>query len=334
MGLRIAEVGLILSAILAPLFPMFWHKVALTHLGLGVSLVGIVWMPNVWTPMSGPLLLYAASVSLSATLARDPRVSWLPLERRGTGAITTLAFLASAWTVTQMPAGDRLWFLRGVVGLGVIESLLAVAQYRGQRWAFGVFGRTETPRIHGRGPRGTCSNSIYLGGLLALIVPVAVQWHWWPVAVLLAGGLLLTRCKAAILGFSASVPFMLVASVVDMTRVQESLGGRLRCCGFAVGRCVQRPLWGWGPNGMRLPDANINQNGGFYDTAESNLFQVMHDQGLLGLAALGLVWITAFSVQSVVTPSLVAYAVWLCFNVDHLNTSNVGWPLLGLTTIH
>lgn len=335
MGLRVAELGLVLCAIVAPLVPILWKKTALTNLSLVPAFLGVVWGAHHWSPMAAPLLCCAGSVLLSAMLANEPRLALCPLEGRGTGAVTSLAWIASAWVVTQLPVVDRHGLLVAMLGVGVLESALALAQKSGWAWALRFGARGGARLMGGTKAWGTCGNATYLGGLLALVTPIAFAWHWWVVAGVLIAGLWTTQCKAAVAGLALASPVILLGAGVDMATVadvSDSLRGRLRCWGYAVGRFVQRPLTGWGQNSVRLPDAMVALNCGFFDTAESEVFQVLHDQGFLGMLALGWVWQTALS-HAAFPASLVAYAVWLCLHSSHLSVSNLGWPLLALAVM-
>jgi O-antigen ligase len=254
------------------------------------------------------------------------------------------------WVVTALVFGT---------GVACLEALLQFAQQVPYR------------------PDGNLGNANLLGALIAMTLPLAI-WRalrgdrftvaWWLGAAVLAGGLYVTtsrsgglgalagclalvvfrlRGRAAAIGAAASIAVIGAALVVIVTSPLQFLNddpSRLRIHLWQDGLHMigARPLTGWGEDATGLSFGQFLSGdwspGVTFDRIHSGLLDTAAMQGLLGVAAIGLVLVIlvrgawrarAGAEVGAVAAACIGYTVWVLFNFDWAPATGAFWLLAG-----
>ena len=303
------------------------------------------------------LLSFAFSVSWPLSLAGAyTRYESLPVR------LSYLALLAvPVWLLRSELS--RTWVVAAFVLGTSIASLEALLQAAG-----GVNFR----------PDGNLGNANLLGALIAMALPLAVARGlrgdqflvaWWLGAAVMAGGLYVSTSRSGGLGALAGCLALVVFSFRRTRWVALSAAGAVAIVSAALWAIVfgplgklnndparsrlllwpdalrmigARPLTGWGEDATGLVFGRyISADwapGVTYDRTHSGLLETAATQGVIGLAALGWVFVTVFRgiwrhrfADSVAAlgAACIGYTVWVAFNFDWAPATGAFWLLAG-----
>ena len=227
-------------------------------------------------------------------------------------------------------------------------------------------------------PDGNLGNANLLGALIAMALPLAVARGrrgdrftvaWWLGAAVLAAGVVVTTSRSGGLGALAGV----MALVVFSLRGRAALVGGLVAIGVigaalaaivlsplqflnnddpsrlrihlwedGLRMIAARPLTGWGQDATGLAFGRFLSgdwsSGITFDRIHSGPLDVAATQGILGLAALGLIlailfrgaWRARFASDAgPLAAACVGYTVWVIFNFDWAPATGAFWLLAG-----
>ena len=254
------------------------------------------------------------------------------------------------WVVTALVFGT---------GVACLEALLQFAQQVPYR------------------PDGNLGNANLLGALIAMTLPLAIAraWRndrftfaWWLGAAVLAAGLYVTtsrsgglgalagclalvvfslRGRAAAIGAIASIGVIGAALVVIVTSPLQFLNDdpsklRIHLWEDGLHMIAARPLTGWGEDATGLAFGQFLSGdwatGVTFDRIHSGLLDTAATQGLLGVAAIGLVlvillrgvWRARFGADvGALAAACIGYTVWVIFNFDWAPATGAFWLLAG-----
>ena len=254
------------------------------------------------------------------------------------------------WVVTALVFGT---------GVACLEALLQFAQQVSYR------------------PDGNLGNANVLGALIAMTLPLAVARGlrgdrftvaWWMGAAVLVAGLYVTtsrsgglgalagclalvvfrlRGRAAAIAAVASIAVIGAALVVIVTSPLQFLNDdpsklRIHLWQDGLHMVGARPLTGWGEDATGLAFGRFLSgdyaSGITFDRIHSGLLDTAAMQGLLGVAALGLVlvilfrgaWRARFGADvGALAAACIAYTVWVVFNFDWVPATGAFWLLAG-----
>jgi O-antigen ligase len=275
--------------------------------------------------------------------------------------IAYLGLLAMAvWLIRTKRHRD--WVVTALVfgtGVACLEALLQFAQQVPYR------------------PDGNLGNANLLGALIAMTLPLAISraWRgdrftvaWWLGATVLAAALYVTtsrsgglgalagclalvvfglRGRAATIGAVASILVIGAALIVIVTSPLQFLNddpSRLRIHLWEDGLrlIAARPLTGWGEDATGLTFGHFLSGdwstGVSFDRIHSGLLDTAAMQGLLGVAAIGLVllilfryaWRARFGAEvGALAAACIGYTVWVLFNFDWAPATGAFWLLAG-----
>jgi O-antigen ligase len=312
-----------------------------------------------------PLLAAAAAALLSFAFS----VSW-PLSMAGAytryeSLPVRLSYLGLLAVPVWLLRGERsrTWVIAAFVFGTSIASLEALFQAAG-----GVSFR----------PDGNLGNANLLGALIAMALPLAVARGlrgdqfliaWWLGAVVMAGGLYVSTSRSGGLGALAGCLALVVfafgrtrwvgLSVVGTGAIvaaalwaivfgplgklnNDPARSRLLLWPDALRMIATRPLTGWGEDATGLTFGRyISADwapGVTYDRTHSGLLETLATQGIIGLAALGLVLVTLFrgiwryrfsDSVAALGAACIGYTVWVAFNFDWAPATGAFWLLAG-----
>jgi O-antigen ligase len=301
-----------------------------------------------------PAFLFSISWPLSFT-GSYTRYESLPMRIAYLGLLAVGVWLIRSkrhrdWVVTALVFGT---------GVACLEALLQFAQQVPYR------------------PDGNLGNANLLGALIAMALPLAIArgWRgdrftvaWWLGAAVLAAGLYVTtsrsgglgalagclalvvfslRGRAAAIGAIASIAVIGAALVVIVTSPLQFLNddpSRLRIHLWEDGlrMIAARPLTGWGEDSTGLAFGQFLSGdwstGITFDRIHSGLLDTAAMQGLLGVAALGLVlvilfrgaWRARFGADvGPLAAACIGYTVWVLFNFDWAPATGAFWLIAG-----
>jgi O-antigen ligase len=265
-----------------------------------------------------------------------------------------------------------VWLLREprhrdlVVPAFVFGTAVACLEALGQQWLSVGFR-----------PDGNLGNANLLGALIAMALPLAVArgLHrgrfivaWWLAVVVMADALIATSSRSGGLGILAGLLVLLtfklpgrlaigaainsaavlavamVLLVVSPLRVlnDDPASLRLHLWQDALRMISARPLTGWGEDTTGLVFGRFLSGdwspGVTFDRVHSGPLDIAATQGLLGLAALGLVlvilfrfaWRSRFSGDvAALMAACAGYTVWVLFNFDWAPATGAFWLLAG-----
>ena len=254
------------------------------------------------------------------------------------------------WVVTALVFGT---------GVACLEALLQFAQQVSYR------------------PDGNLGNANVLGALIAMTLPLAVARGlrgdrftvaWWMGAAVLVAGLYVTtsrsgglgalagclalvvfrlRGRAVAIAAVASIAVIGAALVVIVTSPLQFLNDdpsklRIHLWQDGLHMVGARPLTGWGEDATGLAFGRFLSgdyaSGITFDRIHSGLLDTAAMQGLLGVAALGLVlvilfrgaWRARFGADvGALAAACIAYTVWVVFNFDWVPATGAFWLLAG-----
>jgi len=302
------------------------------------------------------VLAFVFSVSRPLSFAGSyTRYESLPMRIAYLGLLAMAVWLMRSkrqrdWVVTALVFGT---------GVACLEALLQFAQQVPYR------------------PDGNLGNANVLGALIAMTLPLAISRAlrgdrftvaWWLGAVVLAAGLYVTtsrsgglgalagcltlvvfwlRGRAAAIAAIASIAVIGAALVVIVTSPLQFLNddpSRLRIHLWEDGlrMIAARPLTGWGEDATGLSFGQFLSGdwstGVTFDRIHSGLLDTAAMQGLLGVAAIGLVLVILFHgawrarVGADVGPlaaACIGYTVWVLFNFDWAPATGAFWLIAG-----
>ncbi|HEV2216075.1 MAG TPA: O-antigen ligase family protein [Candidatus Dormibacteraeota bacterium] len=312
-----------------------------------------------------PLLAAAAAAVLAFAFSISQATSFAGSYLRYESLPVRLAYLGLAavpvWLLRDDRSRDRVVaaFVLGtsIACLEALQQFVTAAPFR---------------------PDGNTGNAGILGAMITMAVPLAISRAlrggtfsvaWWLGVVALVGGLYVSTSRAGGLGVvagclalvvvrqkgrvalvtaagaAALVGLALLAIVVSPLRELNGDPGpaRIHLWSDALGMLIARPLTGWGEDstGLALGRFLTGQWAGPYvtfDRVHNGVLDTAVTQGVLGLAALGVVigvvafaaWKHRFS-DSVgpLAAACVAYTVWVVFNFDWAPATGAFWLLLG-----
>jgi O-antigen ligase len=293
-----------------------------------------------------PPLSFAGSYSRYESL--PVRISYLGL------------FVAAVWLLRD--PRPRGW----VVGALVCGTAVACLEALGQL------------ALHvGFRPDGNLGNANLLGALIAMAAPLTIAriWRggrflvaWWLALAVMVGGLVVTTSRSGALGAvagglalavfglsgrkalwaaiasTAATLIALLAIFVSPLRLLNDDPGplRLHLWQDAVRMIAARPVSGWGEDTTGLAFGRFLSGdwspGVTFDRVHSGPLDLAATQGLLGLAALGLVLLIALLGAwrrrltgdiGALVPACIGYTVWVTFNFDWAPATGVFWVLAG-----
>ena len=226
-------------------------------------------------------------------------------------------------------------------------------------------------------PDGNLGNANLLGALIAMALPLAAARGrrgdrftvaWWLGAAVLAAGLVVTTSRSGGLGALAGVLALvvfslrgrtaLVGAIVSMGVVGAALvvivlsplqflnddPSRLRIHLWEDGlhMIAARPLTGWGEDATGLAFGRFLSGdwspGITFDRIHSGPLDLAATQGVLGLAAIGVIFVILFRgawrarFATDVAPlaaACIGYTVWVVFNFDWAPATGAFWLLAG-----
>ena len=328
--------------------------------GLALILPNVVRLETMRWPLAAAaaaaILAFAFSISWPLSLSGSyTRYESLPMRIAYLGL-----FAAAAWHMRSKRHRD--WVVAALVfgtGVACLEALL--------QWAEQVPYR----------PDGNLGNANLLGALIAMAFPLAVArgWRgdrftvaWWLGAAVLAAGLLATtsrsgglgalagclallvfsrRGRAAAVAATASVAVIGAALLVIVVSPLHALNddpGQLRVHLWLDGvrMIAARPLTGWGEDATGLAFGRFLSGdwspGVTFDRIHSGPLDVAATQGLLGVAAVGLMlvilfrraWRARFAADvGALAAAGVGYSIWVLFNFDWAPATGAFWLLAG-----
>src|ERR1700686_3265372 len=302
------------------------------------------------------VLAFVVSISRPLSFAGSyTRYESLPMR------IAYLGLLAMAvWLIRSKR--HREWVVVALVfgtGVACLEALLQFAQQVPYR------------------PDGNLGNANLLGALIAMSLPLAIARAlrgdrftvaWWLGAAILAAGLYVTTSRSgglgALAGCLALVVFSLrgrasaigavgaivgigAALVVILTSPLQYLNDdpsklRIHLWEDGLHMIAARPLTGWGEDATGLTFGQFLSGdwgtGVTFDRIHSGLLDTAAMQGLLGVAALGLVlvillhgaWRARFgSDVGALAAACIGFTVWVLFNFDWAPATGAFWLLAG-----
>jgi len=336
--------------------------IAGASLGIGVALLtpggpGLGWLR--W-----PVLAAAAAAILAFVFSISPPLSFAGSYSRYESLPVRLGYLgllvATVWLLRE--PRPRSW----VVPAFVFGTAVACLEALGQM----------SLRVGFR-PDGNLGNANLLGALIAMAAPLAIAraWRggrfavaWWLAVAVMSGGLIATVSRSGALGafagglallvFSlkgrlafwaavASTAAVLMALIVVMVSPLRLLNDdpgplRLHLWQDSLRFISARPLTGWGEDATGLAFGRFLSGdwspGVTFDRVHSGPLDLAATQGLLGLAALGLVlvillrgaWRSRFAGDvGALAAAGIGYTVWVLFNFDWAPATGVFWLLAG-----
>jgi O-antigen ligase len=303
------------------------------------------------------LLAFSFSVNWGLSLAGSyTRYESLPIRLSYVGLLVT-----AAWLV-------RTERQRGAVVAAYVFGC-SVASIEGLQQAFSHVAFR---------PDGNLGNANLLAAMLVLAIPLAIDRtlhaNWWSVPawagaiVIMAAGLFVTTSRSGFLGAGVACLVLLIFSVrtrlAGITAlVSASIGAaalayvytsplrrlnddppelRLHLWGDALHLIAARPLTGWGEDTTGLTFGRYLSRDYAtlvtFDRIHSGPLDVAATQGIVGLAATGLVVAIVFvyawrSRSEPMVPGLAAalagYSVWVLFNFDWAPATGAFWLLAG-----
>jgi O-antigen ligase len=303
------------------------------------------------------LIAFAFSVSWPLSLAGAyTRYESLPVRLSYLGLLAT-----SVWLIRN--ERGREWVVAAFVFGTSVASLEALVQ-AGSAVAFR--------------PDGNIGNANLLGALIAMALPLAVARGfrgdqflvaWWLAVAVMAGGLFVSTSRSGMLGavagclallvfalrrrswalVSAAVSGVLLSAVLwaiafgPLSQLNnDPARSRLQLWPDAVRMIGARPLMGWGEDATGLTFGRFISAdwapGVTYDRTHSGILEIATTQGILGLAALGLVlfvlfrgiWRHRFSDSvAALGAACIGYSVWVVFNFDWAPATGAFWLLAG-----
>src|SRR5215469_3265725 len=281
MKRRVVIIALVLCAAGVPALPTNEMKLTGTLLAGGVLLIGGYLLvrsgePRARTPLDAPLVAFLTLAALSTVFAPDPWVSLVPSLTRREGLIDYVVYVPMALAAARLSRLEVREILEVALAAAAIISAIAIWQYYGVDAAAWIGGRGFD---YGLRSWGTLGNPDFLGGYVALLLPIAVALaadagergrRWWYAAasILLYAALLgsQTRSAWAASGLAAIVllwrlprssqvfrrlallglAFVAVTGVMIATQPAVSL--RVRAQSAAAGAAdssMQGKLWVW-----------------------------------------------------------------------------------------
>ena len=312
-----------------------------------------------------PLVAAVAAAAVAFAFSVSPATSFAGSYLRYESFPVRLGYLALAavpvWLLRDDRSRDRVVaaFVLGtsIASLEALQQLVTSAPFR---------------------PDGNVGNAGILAALITMAVPLAIARAlrgglfvvaWWLSVVALAAGLYASTSRAGGLGVLAGcltlivlrlqgrkalvaaagaaclVALALIAIVLSPLRALNGDPGpaRIHLWSDALGMLLARPLTGWGEDstGIALGKFLTGQWAGPYvtfDRVHNGVLDIAVTQGVLGLAALGVVigvvahgaW--RYRHHDSVGPlaaACVAYTVWVIFNFDWAPATGAFWLLLG-----
>lgn len=221
---RLVLTALILFAAVAPLLPTNELKTDVTVLAALLLGAGayLWWRSGAMerSPLDLPVLALLAVAVLSTNFSVDRFVSFFPSTRRGEGLVVFAVYLLMALAAARLNRRQVAMVIGATLIGGTLIALVAIPQYYGvdpAAWAgfepvtqtrfYGVVaGQPAAGPLYGARSHGTLGNPIFLGGYMALLLPVAVSGaltaprRWWlygVAAVCLYGALIASQTRAA-----------------------------------------------------------------------------------------------------------------------------------------
>src|ERR1700694_2453493 len=331
-------------------------------LGIGLALL-VPGGPGLG-PLRRPMLVAAAATILAFAFSVSWALSFAGAYTRYDSLPLRLSYLgllaAAVWLLRDKRS--RQWVIAAFVFGTAVACLEALLQR-----ASGVGFR----------PDGNLGNANLLGALIAMALPLAVAHSlrggrfaaaWAVGAAVLAAGLLVSTSRSGGLGAfagclalavfafrgriaagvaaaaTAAVAIALLAIVLSPLRLLNNDPGAMRLALWpdALHMLAARPLTGWGPDTTGLVFGRFLSAdwlpGITIDRAHSGPLDIGVTQGLLGLAALGLILIILFReawrwrFSGSVGPlaaACIGYSVWVLFNFDWAPATGAFWLLAG-----
>src|ERR1700694_211079 len=331
-------------------------------LGIGLALL-VPGGPGLG-PLRRPMLVAAAATILAFAFSVSWALSFAGAYTRYDSLPLRLSYLgllaAAVWLLRDKRS--RQWGIAAFVFGTAVACLEALLQR-----ASGVGFR----------PDGNLGNANLLGALIAMALPLAVAHSlrggrfaaaWAVGAAVLAAGLLVSTSRSGGLGAfagclalavfafrgriaagvaaaaTAAVAIALLAIVLSPLRLLNNDPGPIRLALWpdALHMLAARPLTGWGPDTTGLVFGRFLRAdwlpGITIDRAHSGPLDIGVTQGLLGLAALGLILIILFReawrwrFSGSVGPlaaACIGYSVWVLFNFDWAPATGAFWLLAG-----
>ena len=226
-------------------------------------------------------------------------------------------------------------------------------------------------------PDGNLGNANLLAALVAMAIPLAVSRGfrgglfvvaWWIAAAVMAGGLVVTTSRSGGLGVLAGCLVLVVLALPTRVAVGAAIASaaviaaalflimvsplhflnddpgplRIHLWQDAIHLIGARPLTGWGEDTTGLTLGRYLSGdwspGVTFDRVHSGPLEIAATQGLIGLAAIGLILLVVFrhawrwrasgNVRALAAAG-VAYTVWVIFNFDWAPATGAFWLLMG-----
>jgi O-antigen ligase len=302
------------------------------------------------------VLAFVFSISRPLSFAGSyTRYESLPMRIAYLGLLATAVWLMRSkrhrdWVVVALVFGT---------GVACLEALLQFAQQVPYR------------------PDGNLGNANLLGALIAMTLPLAIARAlrgdrftvaWWLGAAVLAAGLYVTTSRSGGLGALAGCLALVVFSLRGRAAAIGAIGAivgigaalvvilmsplqylnddpsklRIHLWEDGLHMIAARPLTGWGEDATGLAFGQFLSGdwatGVTFDRIHSGLLDTAAMQGLLGVAALGLVLVILFhgawrarfgSDVGALAAACIGFTVWVLFNFDWAPATGAFWLLAG-----
>lgn len=228
------------SALLVSLLPPITWKVQLTMAAAAAQVAGFYLLARTGalrrSPLDAPALAFLAVAVAATLLSVDRQVSFYPSPLRGDGLLVYIAYVLAGLGAARLSFQQRKALLWGMLGSGSVVALVALGQYYGTdqlpwmgfqlvppqaAFAEGTSVFAFEPIGPGGRSLGTLGQSMFLGALTVLLLPVAVasavtgsrrgaRLFSAASAVLLCGGLVASQSRTAWIAAVASGAFLVV----------------------------------------------------------------------------------------------------------------------------
>jgi O-antigen ligase len=279
-GRRAVVMAVVMCAAGVPLLPTNEMKVTGTFIAGVVLLAGIcasLWSGEKlqWTALDVPVIAFLVAAVAATVFGVNPRLSLVPSPSRGEGLLDYFVYLPMALAAARLSREEGREVVAVLLSAGGLIGAIGVGQY---------YGVDVTPWIGSRGfdygihSWSTLSNPDFLGGYVALVLPVGLAMaagartsgQWWGyasastllyaallasqtrsawAAVAIASGILLWRLPRSVVAYRRlallGLAFAAVTMIMAITQPRVSLSGRAALAFNGGDSSMRGRLWIW-----------------------------------------------------------------------------------------